>query len=226
MEKIAKAVSRQNRYKLTDGTVVPSVTTILGVLNKPALLVWANNLGLQGYKMGEYVDELAQVGTCAHLMITSMLQGQKPDLDDFSKVQIDMAENSVLSFLEWQRQNDFYIIETELQLVSENLRYGGTIDCYCKLNNKFTILDFKTGKSIYDEHLLQVSAYKHLAEENGFKVEQVGILQIGRTEDEGFSECYISDTETHWELFKSCLNIYHLQKALKSNSNKKIKRSA
>jgi hypothetical protein len=226
METIKKAKSRIDRYKLQDGTSVPSVTTILGVLNKPALLVWANNFGLQGYKIGEYVDELAQVGSCAHSMVEAMLKGGTPDLDDYSKAQIDLAENSILSFLEWQRQNSFEVIETELLLVSERLRYGGTIDCYCKLNGKLTILDFKTGKAIYDEHILQVSAYKNLAIENGYPVNQVGILQIGRTEDEGFSECYISDTETHFELFKSCLNIYNLQKLLKNNNNKKVKRSA
>ena len=36
------------RYKTTDGTIVPGVTTILGILNKPALVRWANQLGLRG----------------------------------------------------------------------------------------------------------------------------------------------------------------------------------
>ena len=36
------------RYKLADGTQVPGVTTITGQLNKPALIIWANRLGLQG----------------------------------------------------------------------------------------------------------------------------------------------------------------------------------
>ena len=35
-------------YKTKDGKRVPGVTTILGVINKPALVRWANNLGLQG----------------------------------------------------------------------------------------------------------------------------------------------------------------------------------
>lgn len=221
METIKKAKSRSVRYKLKDGTPVPSVTTILGVLNKPALLVWANNLGLQGYKMGEYVDELAQVGTCAHTMVEAMLKGIEPELADFSKTQIDKAENSILSFLEWQKSNQLEVIQTELQLVSEKLKFGGTVDCYCKLNDKFTILDFKTGKGIYDDYLFQVSAYKYLAVENGYPVHQVGMLQIGRTEDEGFSEVYLSNTDDYFELFKSCISIYNLKNKLKFNGKKK-----
>jgi hypothetical protein len=193
----------------------------LGVLNKPALLVWANNLGLEGYKMGEYVDELAQVGSCAHAMVEAMLKNTEPDLADFSKAQIDMAENSILSFLEWQKSNKLEVLQTELQLVSEKLKYGGTIDCYCKLNGLYTVLDFKTGKGIYDDYLFQVSAYKYLAIENGYPVNQVGILQIGRTEDEGFSEVYLTDTQLHFKLFSYCLEIYNLKNQLKFNGKKK-----
>lgn len=41
-ERITKA-SGSRTYKLEDGTVLPSVTTILGVLGKPALINWAAN---------------------------------------------------------------------------------------------------------------------------------------------------------------------------------------
>ena len=50
-------------YKTKDGKRVPGVTTILGVINKPALVRWANNLGLQGIDSTNYVDATARCGT-------------------------------------------------------------------------------------------------------------------------------------------------------------------
>ena len=42
------SVRAHQRYKIEDGTIVPGVTTVVGILNKPALVPWANKLGLEG----------------------------------------------------------------------------------------------------------------------------------------------------------------------------------
>src|SRR5439155_21898181 len=48
------------RYYTSKGEQVPGVTTILSVLNKPALVSWANRMGLQGIDTHKYVDEAAR----------------------------------------------------------------------------------------------------------------------------------------------------------------------
>ena len=48
-------------YLLKDKTRVPGVTTITGILDKPALKTWANKIGLQGIEIKKYVDSLAAV---------------------------------------------------------------------------------------------------------------------------------------------------------------------
>ena len=63
-------------YKTGDSIRVPSVTTILGVLSKPALIPWANRLGLQGIDSSKYVDRLATIGTLAHYWIESYINGE------------------------------------------------------------------------------------------------------------------------------------------------------
>lgn len=215
VEKVSSAKAH-TRYRLANGTQVPGTTTVLGVLNKPALVRWANQLGLQGIDSTKYVDALATIGTCAHLMIQSHLNGEQPDLSAFSPEEIDRAENSFLKFLEWEKQHHLEVIFTEHPLVSERYRYGGTVDCYCTLDGAPTLLDFKTSKAIYVEHIHQLGAYQQLLRENGYPVKQARILQIGRTEDEGFTE----RTETaaslrpHWQLFKACLEVYRLKKVV------------
>ena len=106
------------RYELPNGTKVPGVTTVLGVLNKPALVIWANRLGLQGIDSSKYRDEMADIGTLAHQMIVDYFKGEKTDTNEYSKSQIDMAENCLLSFWEWEKGHRIEVILAEAQLVS------------------------------------------------------------------------------------------------------------
>jgi len=204
-------------YKLEDGTKIPGVTTVLGILNKPALVIWANRLGLQGIDSSKYRDEMADIGTLAHQMIVDYFNETKTDTSDYSSNQIDLAENCLLSFWEWEKGHKIKVIMAEKQLVSTEYSFGGTIDCYCVLDDQPTLLDFKTGKAIYPEMMYQLAAYKQLLTEDRHSVEGVRILRIGRDADEGFEERLIGDTTKHFELFKHCLAIYDLQKDIRKD---------
>ena len=203
-------------YKNAAGVRLPGVTTITGQLDKPALVRWANNLGLQGIDSTKYTDHLADVGTLAHDMIACYLRGVACDISEYTKNQIDQAENSCLSFYEWEKTHRLEPGVIEQPLVSEEFGFGGTIDFYGKCNGVYTLIDFKTGKAIYDEMIFQVSTYRQLLIENGYKVEKVKILRIGRDETEGFEERTVNDYETGWQIFLRCLDIYKLRKLLKS----------
>lgn len=201
-------------YKTPDGTRVPGATTITGLLNKPHLVKWANNLGLEGIDSSKYTDEAAAVGTLAHEMVQAHLQGFEVDTSMYSPIQVDLASNAVLSFLEWQSRHTIQPIICETPMVSAKLRFGGTVDCYCLLDGVPTLLDFKTGKAIYDEYFVQVSAYKELLLEAGHPVERVQILRIGRDETEGFEERAITDTTKYFNIFANLLDIYYIKKQL------------
>jgi len=56
-DKLKKKTKAHTRYYLADGTLVPGSTTVCGVLNKPALVRWANQLGLQGIDSTKYTDK-------------------------------------------------------------------------------------------------------------------------------------------------------------------------
>lgn len=203
------------RYKLADGAIVPGVTTVLGLLSKPALVPWANKLGLQGIDVKKYVDDKADIGTLGHAMVTDTLIGKKTDLADYSKNQIDRAENCALSFWEWTKDHkieEVYFVERPM--VSEKNRFGGTLDIYAQVNGRREIIDLKTGSGIYKEALFQVAALKKLLEENGYPVDLCRVVNIPRAESETFLEraCTSKDIDAGWEIFKNLLNIYNLQK--------------
>ncbi len=209
----AKRARTHTRYYNKDGKLLPGVTTILGVLNKPALVPWANNLGLAGINVREYVDILATVGKIGHDMICCHNKGVRFQANGERADLIDKAENCFLSYLSWEKQHKVEPILCEEPLVSEVYGFGGTIDMFATVDDIPTIVDYKTGKAIYPEHIYQVAAYRQLLIERDMQFPRaVRILQIGRDETEGFSEKVVIDTTREWALFEHCLAIYQLQK--------------
>jgi len=216
-EAVAAKRSRTHiRYYNNAGKLLPGVTTVLGVLNKPALVPWANNLGLAGINVREYVDILATVGKIGHDMICCHNKGVKFEANGERADLIDKAENCFLSYLAWEKQHKVEPILCEEPLVSERYGFGGTVDMLARVDGVETIVDYKTGKAIYPEHIYQVAAYRQLLVENGYTTNDVRILQIGRDETEGFSEKVVTDTTREWEIFEHCLAIYQLQKKAKA----------
>lgn len=213
-DKIKKVARAHVRYKTTDGRIVPGATTITGLLNKPFLITWANRLGLEGIDSSKYTDEAAQIGTLAHAMIEADLQGVNIDWNLYSQQQRDLAENALISFYEWKGRHQIDPIFCEKQMVSDKLLYGGTVDCYCMLDGVATLLDFKTGKAIYDEYFVQLAAYAELLKEAGLPVDQVRILRVGRDETEGFEERSVPDTSKYFKIFRNLLEIYYIKKEL------------
>ncbi len=219
----AKKARTHTVYKNAAGKRVPGVTTITGVLDKPALVFWANKLGLEGIDSRTYVDDLAGIGTCGHAMIEahikSLINGEKvePDLGVFTGDQIALAENVYIKFLSWEKEVNPKYIGSELKLVSEKMQVGGTLDIYCSINGLRTLVDLKTSKAVYQDHHLQVAGgYEPILEDNGLKVEDVRILRIGRDESEGDREYLgVPNRKGFQELFQLCYQIYKKKQELK-----------
>lgn len=213
-DKIKYVAKAHIRYKTSDGVIVPGATTITGLLNKPYLVRWANNLGLEGIDSSKYTDEAAAIGTLAHAMIQADLQGLEIDKSQYSPLQIDLAENALISFFEWKSHHKIEPIYCEVPFVSDRMKYGGTVDCYCILDGKPTLLDFKTSKAIYPEYFVQLAAYAELLRENGCEVAETRILRVGRDATEGFEERSVADTRKWFDIFRHLLDIYYLKKEL------------
>ncbi len=214
MSKYTKKAKAHTRYVDDNGKRLPGVTTILGILNKPALVPWANKLGLEGIDVRSHVDGLAEIGTVAHYLIECYLSKRTPDLGEYSPDVIDKAENAAIKYYDWEaRQVGFEVIGTEMKCESSTLGYGGTIDLVCKIGGKVWLVDFKTGKGIYEEHDYQVAAYAKLLEVcHGIRPDSCMILRIGRDTSEGFEEHTIDDLGICRDTFEHALAIYNNKK--------------
>ncbi len=207
-------------YKNKEGKRVPGASTIANGLAKPALLSWANRIGLDGIEMGKYVDSLATAGTLAHYMIECDLRGMVHDakyLREFSEVDKDRAENAVLSYFEWKGNHTIETMNVELKLVSEKYQYGGQLDSILRVDGVCVLVDIKTSKALYgpkDDKWTQLAGYDLLAEEHRFAVEECRILRVGREESEGFEYVKSPNRFLHRERFLRCLDIYNINKEI------------
>lgn len=193
--------------------VVPGVTTIGNQLDKPALTPAAVKLERQGIDYKKHWNNLAEIGTLAHLMTTNYLTGKETDFSDNDPKQISQAENAFLSYLEWEKRHEIKVVFVENPLVHDVLMYGGTEDIYCYLDGKLTLIDLKTGKGIWDEAYYQMAGLRELMKHNAHEVEEFRILNIPRTEDEAFDDklCSVGTLDESWKVFQHLLAIYHIK---------------
>lgn len=125
----------------------PSVTQLTGLLDKPALMKWANKIGLEGIRLDEYRKKVTTAGTSLHKQIEDFLLLRKP----FEDMEIQ------------RRCEDFFFdkIIHNVEKVIETDYFQGRMDIKFRFKGVDYIADFKSNQSgVYLENKLQLSAYR------------------------------------------------------------------
>ncbi len=144
-------------YKV-NGKKVPSTTTVLGRFkDATGLIIWANNLGLEGKSYFDELKKAGDIGTSFHDLAEIYIKGGEPPIADDP-----IVHKVFLIFKEWWDSYECEIIFTEKNYNNENLLIGGCPDLFVKKDGKNILIDFKTSKKIYGDHLIQLSAYSKL----------------------------------------------------------------
>jgi hypothetical protein len=213
-----KAKGRGRVYVDDSGTVYPSVTTVLNIINKPALIPWAKKQSLEKvrYVLQNHVmngtlpqikntddieaiiseasktpDQALQLagdfGSQAHAMIDRIIKARinnekdpkiTPDLSVVMKSFEIFCETYKPVFVASEVMvcvnHDSIKTVTGYHMPVLRSGYAGTIDAIALVKSHYqnyykqdshtaidipVVIDFKTGKGIYDEHRLQVGAY-------------------------------------------------------------------
>ncbi len=218
---VANKTRAHIRYQNKAGGHIPGVSTIVGQLAKPQLIIWANRLGLQGIDSTKYRDEKAEIGSLAHALVMADLRGEKYDTSAYSQQQIDQAETAFLHYLEWQKGHTLETRLVEQSLISEAYQYGGTPDWYGILDGIPTLVDYKTG-GIWKEAQIQVAGYNQLILEHQPDTtppsewcSRIIILGIPRNSDETFRQVILTEWTAQWEAFKALRQLYDHLKGIK-----------
>lgn len=167
-----------HRYRL-DGKWVPGVTTVIGVLEKPAIPKWAAK------SVAEYVadnreavehlyaagrgpmvaslkeipwqkrDAAADRGTQFHDYAERLLLGEEIDVPD---EQVPLVESALAFMEDW----DIRPVLNEQCVASREHWYAGKLDLVADHNRgPRAIFDWKSGKAIYESAAFQLNAYGH-----------------------------------------------------------------
>lgn len=172
--------------------LVPSVTTIIRQAAAPALERWKRDqlmmaaLTLPRRPHESEIDWLRRVeqdsqetgrkaadrGTLIHGAIECAFRDgdySNRDLEPWASLAVESLENHCGQMLKWSAERSF----------AHELGYGGKVDLHCPE----WIIDFKTkdgveGSKLYDEHYMQLAAYRRALCPNA----RAGILFVDRTE--------------------------------------------
>lgn len=204
-------------YHIKDGTKVPSVTTILSRYKESGGLIhWSWQLGKEGRDYREVRDAAADAGTLAHQMIEQWAQGAQPSITGDPDV-VAKAQQAFGAFLEWAGQTHLQIIHSEVALISERHKFGGTLDAML-VNNKLSLGDWKSANAVYADNLMQLAAYGILWEEAHPDQPIMGGYHLMRfSKNEGdFEHRWFGDLSDARECFLLLRQAYDYDKKLKA----------
>lgn len=203
-------------YLLASGDRVPSVTTIIGRFKESGGLIhWAWNLGKEGKDYREVRDQAADAGTMAHHAVEAWLHGREFAFEGDAEV-CRKAQTAYGAFLDWATQTNLRVTHTEVPLISERHKFGGTFDALL-VQNERAMGDWKSSNNCYPEYLIQVAAYGKLWEENHPDEPITGGFHLLRFDKEfgDFHHHWWSELDRAWDAFLHLRELYEIDKELK-----------
>lgn len=172
-----------------DGKRMTGVTTILGVLAKPALIPWAARMAVEYIQnhpethrptsekietwnsvleeaktaYAKKRDEGAEKGTDTHALVEEFI---KEAIVGFDWRVTPGKYKPIRPFIEWAAQEQIRFLGSEVQLYSKEMFVAGTADFIFEKDGKTYIGDIKTYKKIWDRTpFYQCAGYSLMWEE-------------------------------------------------------------
>ncbi len=217
------------------GKVVPSVTTILGVISKPFLIPWAVNetarfvlekwLPYTSYSPDEIfavVDGAkksrtaqsgvaTEIGRKAHEWIEDHIGRMMGGFAQASMPDDWRVKLSIEAFLQWERSHEIEYLYSERRCYSREMNYSGTVDLIARVDGVLSVIDFKTSKAIYPDYFLQGAAYAQALWEEGIipDLENTQIIIVRIPKDGGELEVGVgSDVPALASVFRNTFALW------------------
>ena len=213
----------------------PSVTTITGILDKPALTKWhrtqvaeaaiAHAERLLADRLAGNVEAAVafllnvrtdgtngrERGTRIHAALEGILRREPVEIG----VEDAPAVNGARA---WLNERGVKPLAVESFLIHETLGYGGTCDLIAEIDGEVWLLDWKTSKSVawadgrvYDEIRLQLAAYAHAefvarpADSTRYPLPAIQRFGVLHVTDGGTRLYEAAVTPADWDAFRACL---------------------
>ena len=208
---------------------IPEACKLLEVdtnkMTKEEAILWAfatgnirKNASLYGKR-----DKAAEIGTVAHEILHYRERGLEIDNSNIQEDVWKLALVCVESHDKWFEGQNIKTILFEKDFVSEEHLYGGTLDKLAEINNELTVIDYKTGKDLYETNFIQLIAYINLAIEQGYDVKRGIAVNMPKTKGSSFAIKSVT-VETlfeagYFEWFLSSRDAYYSEAKTKAFKN-------
>jgi len=195
------------RYYVTPtGDKYPSITTVLSILSKKAIMEWRKRVGAE--EANKISTQAARRGTNVHQMCEDYLNN-KPHINH-KTMPVDKEMFSTLQPILDKYINNIHT--QEATLFSDYLGVAGRVDCIAEFDGRLSVIDFKTSrktkkKEWISNYFQQASAYCVMYEERtGTPIDQIVIL-IAVDDEE--PQVFIEKRDNY---IKDCMNTIALYK--------------
>jgi len=231
--------NKEKHIHTLDGKPLTGVTTVLGVIAKPALIQWAANMAVEYIEAhltakGEETgivplkalveaktahkikkEKAGEWGTLVHGWVEQYAMSKILETAEPAILEGKMGE-ACNHFKKWSEDNKVKFLESEKNIYSEKLWIGGIADMLVEIGGQKWIADVKTGSGIYPEHFWQMAAYQMCFEELGIAEGIVGHIVLNLKKDGSFDEKRSVSNDENKEAFKAALTIYRIQAKIKN----------
>lgn len=224
---------KEKHIHTLDGKPLTGVTTVLGVIAKPALIQWSANMAVDHILANvvvagsdttiiktESIEEARSAhrikkekaggwGTEVHSWIeqwimSSILGKELPD------PLYERQGQACRHFINWATDNKVKFLESEKNVYSEKMFLGGICDIVCEIDGEIWLVDIKTG-GVYAEAFWQMSAYQLCLEEMALYQGIKGHIVLGLLKTGEFIEKRSISNEDNRKAFLACLDIYRIK---------------
>jgi hypothetical protein len=177
-------------YTTPLGDVVPSVTTLLGMIPKPELEAWKERLGKE--ESTRITEEACRIGTTMHNSlegyVSAYLQGRPniPPENDEERLSLKLA-NEIIFYALDEHLHEVWGIEEALYC--ENI-YAGRTDLIGVYRGKPAIIDYKSSRrwkadKYLEGYKMQIAAYNFAHKSMFDEGMTSGVILIGIREPSG-----------------------------------------
>jgi hypothetical protein len=219
---------------LLNGKKVTGVTTILGVIAKPALIQWAANKAVDYVNKAyfenkdTFVDRLSDIldnakkahitvrddaakkGTNVHSIVEEWINQCIDHYDGKAIAPMEEHPNKqFVKFYTWAVENQVVFLASEVPVYSKKHYYAGTYDFMFKMDGKKYMGDLKTSNGIYGrEYFAQCAAYRLAHEEMTGEKDIDGSMVVRCGKNGTFEAVASYDYETDKDIFLAALKLY------------------
>lgn len=130
------------KYFTPDGNAYPSITTVLSIIGKEAIIAWRNRVGEE--EANKVSRQASTRGTAVHKLAEDYVDNKEDWRGKHMPANI-ATFNSIRPVLDEKLDN---VWMQEVFLYSDKLKCAGQVDCIGEWEGVLSIIDFKTSRRV------------------------------------------------------------------------------